>query len=141
MPNSRYFEPPPPEAPLPDGTIRVVDVDHDLPSFEVIAGLDVAPLFGKGFSVNFTRWKPNTTADPHVHDEEQLLYVMQGELRMEMGGARYVLQENQALYIPSALPHQGSTGDQAAYQLDIFSPVRATMRQLLADRGIRLRIG
>ncbi len=59
----------------------------------------------------------------HVHDSEQMTYVLQGALKFLVAGEEITVREGEVLHIPSGLEHQ-SEALEDTFELDVFSPVR-----------------
>ena len=59
----------------------------------------------------------------HVHDSEQMTYVLQGALRVHVDGEEVTVREGEVLHIPSRLAHQAEALDDTL-ELDLFSPPR-----------------
>ena len=59
----------------------------------------------------------------HAHESEQMTYVLQGALRVSVGGEEMTVREGEVLHIPSHLPHQAEALDDTL-ELDLFSPPR-----------------
>ena len=59
----------------------------------------------------------------HVHESEQMTYILQGALRFLVDGEEVVVREGEVLHIPSRLPHQAEALEDTL-ELDVFSPVR-----------------
>ena len=59
----------------------------------------------------------------HSHESEQMTYILQGALRLLVGGEEIILREGEVLHIPSRIPHQ-SEALEDTFELDIFSPIR-----------------
>lgn len=59
----------------------------------------------------------------HVHESEQMTYVLQGSLRVVVGGEEVIVREGEVLHIPSGIPHQAEALEDT-FELDVFSPVR-----------------
>ncbi|HEY3382306.1 MAG TPA: cupin domain-containing protein [Vicinamibacterales bacterium] len=60
----------------------------------------------------------------HHHEGEQMTYVLQGALRVMIGGEELTVREGEVLHIPSNVDHQAEALDDTL-ELDVFSPVRA----------------
>ena len=60
----------------------------------------------------------------HVHDSEQMTYVLQGALRFLVDGEEIIVKEGEVLHIPSGTPHQAEALEDT-FELDVFSPIRA----------------
>jgi len=59
----------------------------------------------------------------HRHESEQMTYVLQGALRVHVGGEELTVREGEVVHIPSQLPHQAEALDDTL-ELDLFSPPR-----------------
>lgn len=59
----------------------------------------------------------------HVHDSEQMTYVLQGALKFHVGSEEITVREGEVLHIPSGVAHQAEALEDT-FELDIFSPVR-----------------
>ena len=60
----------------------------------------------------------------HVHESEQMTYILQGALRFLIAGEEITVREGEVLHIPSRVPHQ-SEALEDTLELDVFSPIRA----------------
>jgi quercetin dioxygenase-like cupin family protein len=59
----------------------------------------------------------------HVHESEQMTYVLQGALKLLVEGEEVTLREGEVLHIPQGVPHQVEALDDT-FVLGVFSPVR-----------------
>ena len=59
----------------------------------------------------------------HSHESEQMTYVLQGALKVLVGGEEVTVREGEVLHIPSWTPHQAEALEDT-FELDVFSPVR-----------------
>jgi quercetin dioxygenase-like cupin family protein len=59
----------------------------------------------------------------HVHESEQMTYVLQGALKFLIGGEEVTVREGELLHIPSWVEHQAEALDDT-FSLDLFSPIR-----------------
>lgn len=59
----------------------------------------------------------------HRHDSEQMTYVLQGALHVQVDGEEVTVREGEVLHIPARLPHQAEALDDTL-ELDLFSPPR-----------------
>jgi len=59
----------------------------------------------------------------HVHDSEQMTYVLQGALKFLVGGEEITVREGEVLLIPSGVEHQAEALEDT-FELDVFSPIR-----------------
>ena len=59
----------------------------------------------------------------HAHESEQMTYILQGALKVLVGGEEVLVREGEVLHIPSGTPHQAEALEDT-FELDVFSPVR-----------------
>lgn len=107
---------------------RYVDVDA-IPSVEFVPGLEFRPVLGERTMVNFVTFEPNTEAPMHVHEEEQIVIVLDGEFEFEIDGDVRTMRKGDVAVIPSWVPHGARTKDTRCVEADVFNPPR---RSLLA---------
>ena len=59
----------------------------------------------------------------HSHESEQMTYILQGALKVLVGGEEVTVREGEVLHIPSWTPHQAEALEDT-FELDVFSPIR-----------------
>ena len=59
----------------------------------------------------------------HSHDSEQMTYILQGALKVVVGGDVLTVREGEVLHVPSGVPHQAEALEDTL-ELDVFSPIR-----------------
>jgi quercetin dioxygenase-like cupin family protein len=59
----------------------------------------------------------------HMHDNEQMTYVLQGALKLLVAGEEVTLREGEVLHITPGVAHQVEALDDT-FVLGVFSPVR-----------------
>jgi quercetin dioxygenase-like cupin family protein len=59
----------------------------------------------------------------HQHESEQMTYVLQGALRVDVAGVEFIVREGEVLHVPPGAPHQAEALDDTL-ELDVFSPGR-----------------
>ena len=59
----------------------------------------------------------------HSHESEQMTYILQGALKVVVGGEALTVREGEVLHVPSGVPHQAEALEDTL-ELDIFSPIR-----------------
>ena len=59
----------------------------------------------------------------HQHPQDQLVYMISGKLRWEVGGEQFVIAEGDSIIIRGGVPHE-CWSDEGAVSLDIFHPTR-----------------
>lgn len=69
--------------------------------------------------------RPGMETRPHSHPFEQLVYIVQGHVRMTVAEEIHDLGPGGLCVIPPDVTHFADvSGDQPALNLDVFSPVR-----------------
>jgi quercetin dioxygenase-like cupin family protein len=105
---------------------------EELDPIEMVPGLAFQPLLAEKLLVAFVRFAPNTVAPVHWHDEEQISFVLEGELEFEVGGEKRIVRRGEAVVIPPNIPHGARTYDTTCLEVDVFHPPR---RGLLEAMG------
>ena len=59
----------------------------------------------------------------HAHDSEQMIYVLQGALRVRVGSDEILLREGEVLHVPAGVSHQAEALEDT-FELDVFTPIR-----------------
>jgi quercetin dioxygenase-like cupin family protein len=107
---------------------RYVDVQSVAP-VEFLPGLAFRPVLGERTMANFVTFQPRTEAPMHVHEEEQIVIVLDGELEFELDGDVRMMRAGDVAVVPSWVPHGARTKDSPCTEVDVFNPPR---RSLLA---------
>lgn len=104
-----------------------------LDPIELVPGLRFQPVLGERLLANFVHFEPNTEAPLHWHEEEQISFVVDGELEFEVAGEVRLLRRGEAVVIPPNVPHAARTHEGACLEVDVFHPPR---RGLLEAMGL-----
>jgi quercetin dioxygenase-like cupin family protein len=104
-----------------------------LDPIELVPGLRFQPVLGDRVMANFVSFEPHTEAPLHWHEEEQISFVVEGELEFEIAGEKRVLRRGQAAVVPPNVPHAARTHDGSCLEVDVFHPPR---RGLLESMGL-----
>jgi quercetin dioxygenase-like cupin family protein len=94
-------------------------------------GIAVRPVLGKRLNISFIHFEPRAVAPVHQHREEQIGTVLEGSLRFELAGEKRTLRIGDAYVIPPDVPHGAVTSEEGCITLDVFSPPREGLRELL----------
>jgi quercetin dioxygenase-like cupin family protein len=109
------------------GEGRYVRIWEDLTPIEFVPGLVFRPVIGERMLVSFVRYQPNTVAPTHVHEEEQVTFVIEGEFEFDLDGDVRVLRPGMAVHVPPGVPHGARTLDASCSEVDVFSPPRQVL--------------
>jgi quercetin dioxygenase-like cupin family protein len=99
----------------------------DIKPAEFVPGLEFRPVLGDKGMANFVHFEPDTEAPRHVHSEEQIVVVLEGEFTFDIDGQTRVMRKGDVAVIPSWVPHGAWTTDSSCLEVDFFSPPRTTL--------------
>lgn len=107
----------------------VVVADVEEVSFK--PGLTFRPVLGEQVLVNHVHFAPNVEAPTHVHVEEQVVVVLDGELEFWVDDDVRTMRRGDVAVIPPWVPHGARTHDEPCLEIDIFHPPRRQLLDLL----------
>ncbi len=105
---------------------RFVDVSA-IQAVEFLPGLKFRPVLAERTMANFVTFAPQTEAPVHVHEEEQIVIVLDGEFEFEIDGEVRTMRKGDVAVIPSWVPHGARTLDSPCTEVDVFNPPRRTL--------------
>ena len=108
---------------------RYVNVD-EMKAVEFVPGLGFRPVLGDGALVNFVSFEPRTEAPRHVHSEEQIVIVVDGEFTFDLDGDVRVMRRGDVCVVPAWVPHGAWTGEGSCLEIDVFVPPRESLLKL-----------
>ena len=80
---------------------------------------------GERANVQHFAIEPGAEVPEHSHPNEQVGYLLEGELTFVVDGERQVVEAGDSYVIPGDEPHGAeNTGEEPAVGLDVFSPPR-----------------
>ena len=94
------------------------------PGFSGFPGIDMQPLTGERLMVNRVVIAPGAVVPEHRHPQEQAGYVLEGVLRLTVGGETWDLHPGDAYVLPGDTPHGAVSGPEGCVVLDVFAPPR-----------------
>ena len=111
------------------GSVTPVDA---MASYEIAAGLFFRPFYAENISLNFVTFPPNSGFPAHVHPEEQVSIVREGQMEVTIGEEVFVVRAGDVIHFPSGVAHSGRTTTEPCRLIDIFSPPRTGIRDVIA---------
>ena len=117
----------------PAGPGRYVNVDSLAP-VEFAPGLGFRPVLGQRTLTNFVSFAPGAVAPRHVHEEEQIVIVVDGELVFDLDGDVRTLRKGDIAVVPAWVPHGAWTTDSYCEEIDVFSPPRQSLINLAQEQ-------
>lgn len=119
---------------VPTSAGRYVDVDT-VPAVEFVPGLQFRPVLAERTMANFVTFAPHTEAPRHVHEEEQIVIVLDGEFEFELDGDVRMMRKGDVAVIPSWVPHAARTKDSPCTEIDVFNPPRQSLLDVAAEQA------
>ena len=105
---------------------RYVDVNA-ISSIELVPGLIFQPVLGERTMLNFVSFAPHTEAPMHVHEEEQIVLVIEGEFEFDIDGDVRTMRAGDVAVIPSWVRHGARTRGASCREVDVFNPPRRSL--------------
>lgn len=118
----------------PAGEGRYVNVDEITP-VEFLPGLGFRPVLGQRAMTNFVSFAPGAEAPRHVHEEEQIVIVLDGEFVFDLDGDQRTMRKGDVAVIPAWVPHGAWTTDTHCLEVDVFCPPRQSLLRLAAAQA------
>lgn len=113
---------------VPPATPNVVaNQVYDLYEFQLTKLADGAQsrlVTGRNMQLSFISMDPGSTFPPHIHPEEQMMYVLRGACNEILLDQEQGMEANSIVRIPGNLVHGAHIGDLGCDALDIFWPAR-----------------
>lgn len=110
----------------PSAPGRYVDVNAIDP-VEFVPGLGFQPVLGERSMVNFVTFAEHTEAPHHVHAEEQIVIVLEGEFEFDLDGDIRTMRRGDVAVVPAWVPHGAHTNESTCIEIDVFTPPRETL--------------
>lgn len=130
-----YFDQPTRKAEEPG---RFAVVDELEPVLELAPGISSRPLIGSKLLASFVSYEPDAVAPLHSHAEEQLFVVLDGQLELQLDKELRLMRTGDAALIPAWVPHSVRAVSGPARQLDVFSPPRAALLDLIKAKQTKV---
>ncbi len=90
----------------------------------LVEGISARFVTGSHIMFSFVRLAPGAVMPDHNHPHEQLGYVVEGSLVLNIAGDERNLQPGDAYAIPGGVTHRAVGGPNGCFVLDAFSPPR-----------------
>lgn len=128
-----YFEAPETTAGTIDASGASITHMDDYPSYEIAEGLFFRPVFAENLSLNFATFPPHSGFPSHGHPEEQISIIREGEMEFTVGDITQRVGPGDVIVFPPNVVHEGRTFDVGCRVIDIFSPPRTGIKEVIAS--------
>lgn len=95
-----------------------------IPQVTLVEGISARFVTGSRIMFSFVRLAPGAIMPNHNHPHEQLGYVVEGSIVLNIAGDERNLQPGDAYTIPGGVTHRAVGGPNGCLVLDAFSPPR-----------------
>ena len=96
---------------------------NDVKGKVIVPGLYGRFVHGESMTLSFVDIEKGSALPEHKHPQEQITYILEGELEMVIGGEKMLLTQGMYHVIPSNTPHSAFAHTECKV-LDAFHPVR-----------------
>jgi quercetin dioxygenase-like cupin family protein len=100
-----------------------MDSIKDTKPKELVPGITGYYAHGEKHTLGLVELKKGSSVPLHHHIHEQITFILEGELYMNIGGEQYLLKAGMFHIIPSEIPHSAVAITDCKL-IDTFSPVR-----------------
>ena len=107
---------------------------EERPAIEVSPGVVLRAVPGTDLLMSHVTIEDGCEAEAHTHDEEQMGLVLEGRCEFVLGDERRTLGPGDVYWAPPGVVHGARALDGRCLILDVFSPPRAALMELLAGR-------
>ena len=90
----------------------------------LLEGISARFVTGSRIMFSFVRLAPGAVMPDHNHPHEQLGYVLEGSIVLNLAGDERTLQPGEAYAIPGGVTHRAMGGPDGCLVLDAFNPPR-----------------
>lgn len=102
----------------------------DLRPYLIRAGMKARVVNGERMTMSVIDIEPHAVAEEHHHHNEQLGFVIRGQLTFRIGSETRELNPGDTYSIPPDVLHEAKAGPDGATVMDVFGPVRADWEKL-----------
>lgn len=114
----------------PDAVGSYASVE-DVPEVEAAPGVRIRAVSAGLLMLSYVRLDPHSEAAVHVHDEEQMGIVLSGQCVFSLDGEERTMRTGDTYHAPPGVPHGARTFDDACEILDVFTPPRSALLELI----------
>jgi quercetin dioxygenase-like cupin family protein len=119
-----YFAAPTGEGPARPGAWYSLLATDGVP---LAPGIVARPVAGEQAMVSHVTWERDGVAPVHAHHEEQLVFVVDGEIELQIGEERRVMRSGDVAVVPAFASHGGRGLAQRSVVVEAFGPPRRAL--------------
>lgn len=116
-----------------EGAVGRFDRIEDIPPVEAGPGVFLRAVVGHQLMISHVTLEPHSEATLHTHDEEQMGLILEGTCEFELDGDVRMVGPGDTYHAPPGVPHGVRTQDERCVIVDVFSPPRAALVELMGQ--------
>jgi quercetin dioxygenase-like cupin family protein len=94
----------------------------------LVPGIQIRTFWGENMLLSVVDFEANAVVPAHSHPQEQIIYLIEGNIIVDVGGETHSLRAGEFVIVPGGVEHSAKVGPDSARGLDIFSPVREDLK-------------
>jgi quercetin dioxygenase-like cupin family protein len=110
--------------------VKTFESLRDIRPHALREGITARAVEGERMTMAVVDLEPNIAMPEHHHENEQLGFVIAGNMTMWIGDEKSELHPGDAYAIPSHVPHHVVVGPDGCTVVDVFAPVREDWKKL-----------
>ncbi|MDI6696815.1 MAG: cupin domain-containing protein [Anaerolineales bacterium] len=95
---------------------------------DLLPGIRTRTFWGDQMLLGVVDLDANAVLPAHSHPHEQITFVLEGELHVDIAGEQRTLRPGELMVIPGGVEHSLVVGSQPARVIDVFSPTREDLK-------------
>lgn len=95
---------------------------------DLLPGIRTRTFWGEKMLLGVVDLDANAILPAHSHPHEQITFVLEGELHVEIAGEKRSLHAGELMVIPGGVEHSLVVGSRPARVIDVFSPTREDLK-------------
>ena len=104
---------------------RMMFVDLEkIPYQEIAPGVRIRAPYGEKIMLSLLEMEEGTEVPLHDHPHEQAGMLLEGRMKLTIGGETRIVEPGSSYFIPPNVAHGAIAFDGPVKTLDVFSPIR-----------------
>jgi quercetin dioxygenase-like cupin family protein len=103
--------------------MRYIHNWEEFPLVEAIPKVFRRVISGKQVQMTRVEYRAGAAVDEHSHPQEQILYVLEGEIWFQVEGEEKLMKTGDVVVVPGGAKHSAHSDHDAVF-IEAFSPIR-----------------
>jgi quercetin dioxygenase-like cupin family protein len=97
---------------------------HDVAPNRIWDGVVGRTVHAERVTMSLIELDPGAVVPEHGHEQEQVGFLVEGEMTFNVGGETRTLRPGGTWRIPANVPHRVEAGPEGAVAFEVFAPIR-----------------